>query len=210
MKITIVSLNKTYCELSKNTYDTHIKNIEDYIPEKKYVFYVSPANSLGFMDGGIDIVYSRIMFPDIEKSVKSEIKKLNILSKLGRPYLPIGRSLIVPTEKNMTYLVVSPTMHLPHNVQHTNNCYHATMSSLKIINEFCESNNINDFEVIFTSMCCGHGCMSENESFKQFNKGVNDFKNYNYDDCKNTIMSEQPCIYDNLEFCDFTGEDIIS
>jgi O-acetyl-ADP-ribose deacetylase (regulator of RNase III) len=43
--------------------------IEDYIPTKK-TFYVSPANSLCYMDGGIDYPLSRIIMPNIEIKLK--------------------------------------------------------------------------------------------------------------------------------------------
>jgi O-acetyl-ADP-ribose deacetylase (regulator of RNase III) len=48
--------------------------IQDYIPTKK-TYYVSPANSLCFMDGGFDYALSRIIFPNIEAEVKQIVKK---------------------------------------------------------------------------------------------------------------------------------------
>jgi len=47
--------------------------VQDYIPTKK-TYYVSPANSLCFMDGGIDYALSRIIFPNIEMEVKKYCK----------------------------------------------------------------------------------------------------------------------------------------
>lgn len=41
--------------------------IQDYVPSpNKKTYYVSPANSLCFMDGSIDYALSRIIFPNIE------------------------------------------------------------------------------------------------------------------------------------------------
>ena len=41
--------------------------IQDYVPNpNKKTYYVPPANSLCFMDGGIDYSSSRIIFPNIE------------------------------------------------------------------------------------------------------------------------------------------------
>jgi O-acetyl-ADP-ribose deacetylase (regulator of RNase III) len=45
--------------------------IQYYIPkDNKKTYYVSPANSLCFMDGGIDYALSRIIFQNIEVGVK--------------------------------------------------------------------------------------------------------------------------------------------
>jgi O-acetyl-ADP-ribose deacetylase (regulator of RNase III) len=40
--------------------------------------FVSPANSIGFMDGGIDYVYSRDMFVGVEKAVKGKIREIGL------------------------------------------------------------------------------------------------------------------------------------
>lgn len=44
---------------------------------------VSPANSLGFMDGGIDYVLSRQILPGIERKVKHAISRVGKVTKLG-------------------------------------------------------------------------------------------------------------------------------
>ena len=49
--------------------------------------YISPGNSLGFMDGGIDYVYSRVMFPGIEQELRASIVAMGRKTLLGRPYL---------------------------------------------------------------------------------------------------------------------------
>ena len=64
-------------------------------------YFVSPANSLGYMDGGIDKAYMG-MFENIQQKVQKRIawlsKTYRKSSKLGRPYLPIGSSFRVPVE----------------------------------------------------------------------------------------------------------------
>ena len=57
---------------------------------------VSPANSLGFMDGGIDMMYMQ-MFPGIQTTVQDTIKTFNITTALGRYVLPIGSAILVET-----------------------------------------------------------------------------------------------------------------
>lgn len=68
---------------------------------------VSPANSYGWMRGGIDAVYART-FPDVEQHVRSAV-----LAYHGGE-LPVGEALLVPTgAPSPTWLISSPTMREP-------------------------------------------------------------------------------------------------
>ncbi|GAA3536268.1 macro domain-containing protein [Amycolatopsis ultiminotia] len=68
---------------------------------------VSPANSYGWMRGGIDAVYARA-FPGVEQSVRSAV-----LASYGGE-LPLGESVIVPTgETEPAWLISAPTMREP-------------------------------------------------------------------------------------------------
>lgn len=68
---------------------------------------VSPANSHGFMRGGIDAVYARA-FPDIEHEVRHAV-----LHYHGGE-LPVGQAVIVPTGVDRPpWLISAPTMREP-------------------------------------------------------------------------------------------------
>jgi O-acetyl-ADP-ribose deacetylase (regulator of RNase III) len=68
---------------------------------------VSPANSYGWMRGGIDAVYARA-FPGVEQSVRSAV-----LAFHGGE-LPIGEAVVVPTgEPEPAWLISAPTMREP-------------------------------------------------------------------------------------------------
>ncbi|MGI8816800.1 MAG: macro domain-containing protein [Pseudonocardia sp.] len=68
---------------------------------------VSPANSFGWMRGGIDAVYSRWL-PGIEDRVLAEIA-----ARFGGE-LPVGSALIVPTGVTTpAWLISAPTMREP-------------------------------------------------------------------------------------------------
>lgn len=68
---------------------------------------VSPANSYGWMRGGIDALYARA-FPEVEQHVRSAI-----LAYHGGE-LPIGESVIVPTgEPAPAWMISAPTMREP-------------------------------------------------------------------------------------------------
>jgi O-acetyl-ADP-ribose deacetylase (regulator of RNase III) len=68
---------------------------------------VSPANSFGWMRGGIDAVYAEV-FPNVEQTVRS-----GVLAFHGGE-LPVGEALIVPTGVPMpAWLISAPTMRSP-------------------------------------------------------------------------------------------------
>ncbi|MEO9887388.1 MAG: macro domain-containing protein [Balneola sp.] len=69
---------------------------------------VSPANSYGFMDGGIDKMY-RDYFGD---QLESEIQQL--ISQRPEGYLPIGTAVTLHTRSSkVPYIIVAPTMITP-------------------------------------------------------------------------------------------------
>jgi O-acetyl-ADP-ribose deacetylase (regulator of RNase III) len=85
---------------------------------------VSPANSHGFMDGGIDDQYRQFFGAQIEQVVQRAI--------LRRPegLLPVGASLVVPTQHSrVPWLIVAPTMEMPEAVpaQHSGRALRAVL-----------------------------------------------------------------------------------
>jgi len=216
MTIIFISLNETYIEkIKKYGFEAKNMKIQDYIPNpNKKTYYVSPANSLCFMDGGIDYALSRIIFPNIEREVKDIVKQLGITSLVGKSYLPIGSSIIL--DKGEKSLVISPTMLLPQNVSSTKNAYYSTKSVLYniLINK---KENIKDIDIIFTSLCCGYGKMEEDKSIQQIIDGIKDYTTYNPSHIinENIIINEpnlyeQPKYYQNTEFFSIKPEDIVN
>lgn len=211
MPIIFISLNDSFTtKIKEYGCEAYTMKIQDYIPNKK-TYYVSPANSLCFMDGGIDLALSRIIFPNIEKEVKQTVKELNIKNLMDRYYLPIGSSIII--DKGEKCLIVAPTMLLPQDVSKTKNAYYATMSILYniFINKKENSNNV---DILFTSLCCGFGKMDEDEAIKQILQGINDYKNFNPIVVNENIilnesnLHEQPKYYQNSEWFNIKPEDI--
>lgn len=93
---------------------------------------VSPANSFGFMDGGIDAVYSR-RWPHLQGELQA---KLN-LSYAGQ--LPVGcATTLVITEKPEcpSVLISAPTMRLPGSIRGTSNVYLAFRAALLAFRSF--------------------------------------------------------------------------
>lgn len=177
----------------------HIKYINGDVSllSRDNTAFVSPANSLGFMDGGIDYVYSRKMFPTIEKHVKWNIKNLNLNTLLGRPYLPIGSSIIskVPNS-NESYIISAPTMFLPHNVSGTNNAYHAFMASLMMVSKYKMLNLQSNIDtLVCPALCTGYGKMPIQKAAHQMHKALMDFL---------TSSVPQEIMYHDKEWCFIT------
>ena len=128
--IVFVSLNGDWIhEIAKRFPKSQvICDTVESVPRENTVF-VSPANSLGFMDGGIDWIYSRCMFPGCESAVKSKIQQVGKYTALHRPYLPVGSAVCIPVGET-TGLICAPTMFHPSDVSHTRNAYWSVLAAL--------------------------------------------------------------------------------
>jgi O-acetyl-ADP-ribose deacetylase (regulator of RNase III) len=214
MFLHFVSLNQEWIDEIKQFFPDAKTTCGDIqtIPQEKTAF-VSPANCLGFMDGGIDYVYSRKMFPGCEQQVKQKIRELGFKTFLGRDYLPIGSAFCVPVG-DTTGLICAPTMFLPHDVSKTRNAYLSCLAALLLFQkaEVYET-------LVLTSHCCGYGKMSEKESAKQMRKAYDDVlkKKYPKDSYVGTSVilmpsynKEQPDNFDNREIKDIPIERLMS
>jgi O-acetyl-ADP-ribose deacetylase (regulator of RNase III) len=86
---------------------------------------VSPANSFGFMDGGIDLLYSRYFGRELEARLRS------LLSEQHYGELPVGQAVVLATgHDNIPFLVSAPTMRLPMRIGGTANVYLAFRAAL--------------------------------------------------------------------------------
>ncbi len=69
---------------------------------------VSPSNSFGFMDGGLDYELSEKFGWDLQKQLQNEIQLL----PMGE--LLVGQALVIPTgDAQIPYLISAPTMRIP-------------------------------------------------------------------------------------------------
>ena len=133
---------------------------------------VSPANSMGWMDGGIDDVYRR-MFPGVQGAVQTAIKSHNYKSALGRYFLPIGSALIVQVEPT-NYLICAPTMWHPEPVADTRNAYWAFRAVLALVDKFNKGRRDKISTIVCPGLCTGCGEMSNAECARQLNSALVD------------------------------------
>jgi len=96
-----------------------------------YNYLVSPANSFGYMDGGIDGHYSD-KYDGIGVVVQKRIAEIGIKNISNQNYLPVGSVITVDIPDTKRKLIVAPTMYYPSNIQNTNNVYHVFRAILEI------------------------------------------------------------------------------
>ena len=202
MPIKFITKNKKFAQIMKkqSCYEVIMRNIEDYKPKKdRKTFYVSPANSIGWVDGGIDEVLAE-MFPGLGAIVEKKYRKLGKQNQKGYYYLPVGSSIIIKLKKNI-YLVSAPTMLVPEFVEKTQNAYFSTMAILYNILENCKE-NIKDVDILFTSMCCGCGNMKPKKSVNQILKGIKNYKNYKPESIskKHKLVLHEPNLIEQPEY----------
>ena len=183
--ICFVSKNAQWCDRMEAYFENHrdveifFQKIQDI--EKENTIFVSPSNSLVRIEGGIDYIMSRQMFPKIDKRVQRDVKKMAIVSYRGDYVLPVGSSLFVENKKNHSGIIVSPTMYNSSSIAHTKNAYISCLSALILFQQINENRRVegkNEFErLIITSHCCGNGGMSVRNSVKQMIEAYEDFKN---------------------------------
>jgi O-acetyl-ADP-ribose deacetylase (regulator of RNase III) len=86
---------------------------------------VSPANSFGYMDGGIDLAYSMYFGWEIEANLKA------LLSERHYGELPVGQAVVLPTgHAHIPFLISAPTMRIPASIGGTPNVYLAFRAAL--------------------------------------------------------------------------------
>lgn len=79
---------------------------------------VSPANSFGVRDGGLDLVYSQHFGWEVEERVREELRS----QWYGE--LPVGNAVIVPIAgRGVQWMISAPTMRVPCRVDQTTNAY---------------------------------------------------------------------------------------
>lgn len=109
---------------------------------------VSPANSFGYMDGGIDLVYVQRFGWQLQERLQEVIRR----DHDGE--LPVGQAVVIPTgDVEIPHLASAPTMRVPEDVSQTVNAYLAFRAALRAIREW----NLSEEEKIRSVLCPGLG-----------------------------------------------------
>ncbi len=110
---------------------------------------VSPANSFGFMDGGLDLQLSQHFGWHLETRVRE------VLLRDYDGELPVGQAVIVPTDHpGVPWLISAPTMRVPMRVDGTANAHLAFRAILRAVRQH---NRESDHQPIRSVLCPGLG-----------------------------------------------------
>jgi len=116
---------------------------------------VSPANSFGFMDGGIDLDYSEKFGWQLQHRLQAKLRE-----EFDGELL-VGQALIIETgdtredeSERIPFLVSAPTMRVPHDVHDTVNAYLAFRATLIAVRDH---NKAGKLPPIRTLLCPGLG-----------------------------------------------------
>ena len=140
----------------------NVEVIEGDLTEMYADAYVSPANSYGYMDGGIDLALrERFAACDIERRVQEKIAGLGGM-------LPVGSAIVVETgDDEVAYLICAPTMEVPSVVAHTNNAHRAMRALLNAVAEFNAKTDGAITSIAIPGLCTGIGDMEPEIAARQ-------------------------------------------
>jgi O-acetyl-ADP-ribose deacetylase (regulator of RNase III) len=114
----------------KNEPDVYVSQGDIFGLKEKFDAIVSPANSLGWMDGGIDFFYSMYFGWDLQERLQNQI------NDDFEGELLVGQAAVLSTSLNGNHpliknLISAPTMRVPEDVGNTVNAYLAFRAALR-------------------------------------------------------------------------------
>ena len=134
---------------------------------------VSPANSFGVMDGGLDLLLSNTL-PGIQDRVQA------VISAEYHDEMPVGSAEVIRTgHERWPFLLCAPTMRVIENVDRTINAYLAFRAILWAVGRFnagAESQGIHS--VLVPGLATGVGRMDERRCAKQMRLAWDSMQGY--------------------------------
>lgn len=127
IKISLIDINPKLVEAWGNAFQNilEVEVIHDSIFNHPRHAMVSPANSFGYMNGGLDFSISKNLGWHIEKRLQEKIRQ----EFYGE--LLVGQATIVETDHiDFPYLISAPTMRTPMTIGRTPNVYLAMKAIL--------------------------------------------------------------------------------
>jgi O-acetyl-ADP-ribose deacetylase (regulator of RNase III) len=123
---------------------------------------VSPANSFGYMDGGIDLVYVHRFGWELQGRLQSRLKEQH------DGELPVGDATIVETlDTAIPYLISAPTMRVPMNVSKTPNAYLAFRAAIRAVKQHNAESDRPIRSLLCPGLCTAIGRMQPDMAAKQ-------------------------------------------
>jgi O-acetyl-ADP-ribose deacetylase (regulator of RNase III) len=166
MEIKLVDRNIEMC----NQWNIQFKDCEDVIVycgdffSLKTDCVVSPANSFGYMDGGLDLAISKKLGWQVQNKLQKQIKE----KYFGE--LLVGQAELVETDsEEIPFCISAPTMRVPLILKDTVNVYLATKAIFFLLKR---ENRIKS--VTISGLGTGVGKMPYDICAKQMKQAYND------------------------------------
>lgn len=131
---------------------------------------VSPANSFGFMDGGIDQAYTDYFGKQLQEAVQNELAV-----NYGGELL-VGNSFHINTNnEKFPHMIISPTMRVPEELAGTINVYLAMRATIKTAYFLLIENQKEYITVACSGFGTGVGRLDYQVASNQMFMGIQDF-----------------------------------
>ncbi len=137
MKYILCDTNQELCK----AWILAFKDVEDVAVISGSIFdlkvdaIVSPANSFGFMDGGLDYLISKNMGWDIQKNLQQTI------NDEYNGELLVGQACVIPTTHTIPFVISAPTMRVPTFIGRKSiNVYLASKAIFNCVNNWNTTN----------------------------------------------------------------------
>lgn len=175
--ITLIDPQKALCEEWEKAFSGYkeVNIVNGYFQQvKEFDCLVSPANSFGLMDGGVDWVIRQFFGMQLQYSVQKQIQK----EFYGEQ--PVGTSIIVHTEnEEHPYLAHTPTMRVPLNISKTDHVYSAFFAMLRAVANFNKGivNEVRINKVLCPGLGTATGMMNFYEAARQMELAYRNFLN---------------------------------
>jgi O-acetyl-ADP-ribose deacetylase (regulator of RNase III) len=153
MKIQLIDRNLEMCEQWKR----HFENWDVIVHHGDFFSLptdcvVSPANSFGFMDGGLDRIITNKLGYQVEMRLQEKIKKHYDGELL------VGQATLIPTDHSeIPYCISAPTMRVPLILTDTVNVYLASKAIFLLLKKVEEADNLKDIIKTVTISGLGTG-----------------------------------------------------
>lgn len=162
MKITVVDLNEKLIEAFEKQLNTLFSNLKNQVEVKlgafdtisSYDAIVSPGNSFGFMNGGVDNALRSFFGVQLEQRVMERIRE----DYLGEHN--VGSAFVIETKNaSHPWLVHAPTMRVPSVIAGTDAVYSATWAALVAVVRHNKTKSSKINHLVFPGMGTGAGKM---------------------------------------------------
>lgn len=158
MKIIVADINKAVCDVAASLgYETYNGPITDLEVDA----VVSPANSFGFMDGGVDRHYTFVFGDQLQKRLQSLIAETRMRELL------VGQAMTLQTlHEKIPFLVSAPTMRVPKRITDSYDITLATKAA------YLEARTFRFKSMAFPGMGTGTGGLSPVVAVNAFHQGI--------------------------------------